>query len=91
MITKRELLQKIENQESLIISLSQNLADALDRLDAYGERLAVAEGLIKGLENTVDHIDEHIQDVFDDVVAETAKQWSRGLEDVVNYTPFGVK
>jgi len=90
-MTKRELNDKIERQESLIISLSQSLADTVDRIDALGQRLAVAEGKLSGLEMSVDKIDEHIQDVFDDVVAETAKQWSKGLEDVVNYSPFGVK
>ena len=84
MITKKELQKKLEDQLNYSVSLAQQLANAL-------ERIGELEDKVKQHDEAFAHVDEHVKELFDDAIAETAKEWNKGLEDVINFNPYGVK
>lgn len=91
MITKTALQKRIEalehnlnNQIDYSANLAQNLAEALGRINELEEKT-------KQHDEAFEHVDEHVKELFDDAIAETAKEWNKGLEDVINFNPYGVK
>ena len=67
--------KKAEQLQEQLISMATELAELKEKV-AEHDRMFV-------------ETDAHVQELFNDSVAEVAKQWSAGLDSVVSFDPLG--
>ena len=72
-----ELEKKNENLEKMVISLAQTVAELSDKVDKH--------------DAIVEHLDEHVTQMFNEAYNNAARELSAGIDQVLNFTPYGVK
>jgi chromosome segregation ATPase len=76
-----ELEKKIEGLQEQVINMASYVAEVDAKLEEARETLMVHQNALAG-------IDDHIKELFDDTADEVAKQWNKGLEQVINFNPY---
>lgn len=72
-----ELEKKAEDLEKMVISLSQSVAELADIVDKHDQ--------------VVRNLPEHVGQLFNEVYQNATRELSAGIDQVLNFTPYGAK
>lgn len=72
-----ELEKKVEDLENMVISLSQVVAELSETADKH--------------DDVIEHLPEHVGQLFNEVYQNATRELSAGIDQVLNFTPYGAK
>lgn len=73
----RELEKKNADLEKMVISMSQAVAELADTVEKH--------------DNVIEHLPEHVGQLFNEVYQNATRELSAGIDQVLNFTPYGAK
>ena len=71
----KELEKRNQALEDMVISLAQTVAELSEKVDKHDE--------------IIEHLDEYIGGLMNQVANEASKQLTEGIDQVLNFTPYG--
>ena len=80
----KELEKKVSDLENMVISLAQTVAEMEDEMTELKARTDHHDDIIE-------HLDEHVVQMFNEAYNNAARELSAGIDQVLNFTPYGVK
>ena len=80
----RELEKKVSDLENMVISLAQTVAEMDGEITELKTRTDHHDDIIE-------HLDEHVVQMFNEAYNNAARELSAGIDQVLNFTPYGVK
>ena len=69
--------KKCDDLEKMVISLAQTVAETGEKCDRH--------------DDIIEHLDEHVAQMFNEAYNNAARELSAGIDQVLNFTPYGVK
>lgn len=72
-----ELEKKVNDLENMVISLAQTVAELSEQCEKHN--------------NIIEHLDEHVVQMFNEAYNNAARELSAGIDQVLNFTPYGAK
>lgn len=72
-----ELEKKVDDLENMVISLSQTVAELSDELEKQ--------------KKITENLPRYVGELFNEAYNNTARELSAGIDQVLNFTPYGVK
>ena len=75
---------KVEAQEDMVINLAQTVAELSQSITEQTIRVDMHDDIIE-------HLDEHVAQLFNEAYQNAAKELSAGIDQVLNFTPYGTK
>jgi cell division protein FtsL len=72
-----ELTKKCDDLENMVVSLAQTVAELSEQCEKHDQ--------------IIEHLDEHVVQMFNEAYNNAARELSAGIDQVLNFTPYGVK
>lgn len=73
----RTLEKKTDDLEKMVISLSQVVAEMSEKVDKH--------------DDVIERLPEHVGQLFNEVYQNATRELSAGIDQVLNFTPYGAK